>query len=193
MVTWLQHDCRGNELIKFMEVRQVWWRFLLGHPVLAEAPQPDGSCHGWPLSTPLPFLRITSQTGAPPLYLGVYSRAFLLLGSPAFICQRMRRDMRWQATEALKHFRSKCPLSPFPLFFFSAIILFYLSPLFSFAHLGHPQTSTCRRTQTLHTCIVLSVSLSLTLTNTFGSSTMLRKLSIAFWKSLTPLSLLVLN
>ena len=77
-----------------------------------------GSCRrdGWPLAS-LCCLTHQLTKEAPPLHRGVYARVFLLLGSPAFICQRMLLDTRWQAAEALKHFRSESPLSPFHLVF----------------------------------------------------------------------------
>lgn len=91
-----------------------------------------------------------------PFIWGAYAQAFLLLGSPAFICQWMLHDMRWQAAEALEHFRSKCPLSPFPLSFLLSSFFIWLS-FFSFAHLAHPQTSEHTHLYTVCTSIVLSV------------------------------------
>lgn len=74
-------------------------------------------CHAARTQELLPFIR------------GAYARAFLLLGSPAFICQWMLHDMRWQAAEALEHFRSKCPLSPFPLSLLSSFFIWLSSSL----------------------------------------------------------------
>lgn len=123
----------------------------------------------WPRPNPSPSSHVNSQSGAPSLYLGVYSRAFVLWGSPAFICQWMLRDTRWQGAEALKHFRSKCPLFPFPLFFFS--FLSYYPLLFGstvFAHLALPQTSACRRARMwcthglFHSIFITSEDITLT-------------------------------
>lgn len=94
----------------------------------ASAPE-MGRCRGdgWPLATLCHTYASARILELLPFIRGVHARTFLLLGSPAFICQRMLRDTRWQAAEALKHFRSKCPLSPFPLFSFSF-------SFFSFCH-----------------------------------------------------------
>lgn len=63
---------------------------------------------------------IILRAGAPPLHPGrLCTGIFSGLGSPAFILPRMVHDTRWQPAEALEHFCSiKCPLSPFPFYFF---------------------------------------------------------------------------
>lgn len=107
--------------------------------------------------SPLPSLRISSHARAPPLNLDVNGQAFLLLGSSAFICQWILRDTRWQSAEALKHFCSKCPQSPLPLFFFYfAIILFFLfESVLLFCSSG-PSTDTCMHTHILYIHFTLS-------------------------------------
>lgn len=117
-----------------------------------------GSCLLRPLTPGYPRCHAAHTQELLPFIRGAYARAFLLLGSPAFICQWMLHDMRWQAAEALEHFRSKCPLSPFPLSFLLSFF-FYLALFFSFAHLAHPQTSAHTHTHiyTVCTSIVLSV------------------------------------
>lgn len=109
-------------------------------------------------SYPAPSLRIGSHAGAPPLYPAVHSWAFLLLGSPAFICQWMLRDTRWQSAEALKHFRSKCPLSPFPLFFsFLRYHPFFIWLYSSFLPIWPLHRQAHADAHDVHTCIVISV------------------------------------
>lgn len=104
-----------------------------------------------------------ARRSSSPSVRALMPELFLLLGSPAFICQRMLRDTRWQAAEALNHFRSKCPLSPFPLSFLFCDHPF-LALFFSPAHLPLPQTSACRHTHCARNALY-SASLSCTHTH----------------------------
>lgn len=70
-----------------------------------------------------------------PFYPSVYFWTFLLLGSPASICQWMLLDMRWQAAEALKKFPlqvASLPISPFISFPHSVVILLFILDLWVF-------------------------------------------------------------
>lgn len=73
------------------------------------------------LPSPVLFLDVYVLLSNP----GVYSwpNGFYYWATPAFICQPLLRDARWQAAEAVKQFRAKCPLSPFFLLPFSPFLL----------------------------------------------------------------------
>lgn len=92
------------------------------------------------------------QAIAPPLLSG---RLFLSISIIGLSCIHLSVDAPWyevaghRGTEAFPLQVPSLPIFP-PLFFFSAIILFFWALFISFAHLARPQTNTCRHTYYAH-------------------------------------------